>query len=148
MAMVAGRAKRVNDRRDPDQNNPLGEINSLGYEVVGAMALQLGDLKDICDDNAKEDQARAELGSILREQERVLMKLGRPALMALDLNRRAQRKLALIDVLDAAQGLDEKVPITRARRRNRDAHSAGRRTIQLSEPGAGLHVVERQPIVA
>ncbi len=151
MAMVLTRKQTVKDLRDPDAANPLGEINSLGYEVVGAMTFQLGDLEDIRDANSKEDAARAELGAILRLQERVLRAMGRTAIDALELNHRAQRKLALIDTLDAEQGLDTDEPLKRARVRNREAHRAGRRTIQLSEPrgtSTELRIVERQPIVA
>lgn len=119
--------------RPSADDSPMGEINSQGYEVVGAMSSQLGDLVDIADVNCLEDQARATLGSILREQERVVLRLGAAGSIALELNRRAQRKLALVDVLDAQQGLDTHEPVTRARERNREAHAAGRRIIKLSE---------------
>lgn len=115
----------------------LGQINNDGYEVVGAMAHQLGDLAEIQDTNFLEDQARAFLGAILREQERLLVRLGRPAQDALDLNRRAQRKLALVDVLDAEQGLDKSQTVQQATRRNREAHVAGKRIIAKTEPNTG-----------
>ncbi len=73
------------------------------------------------------------LAAILREQERYLVKLGKPGADALDLCRRALRQLSLVDVLDASQGLDRREPVKRATKRNREAHAAGKRIIAATE---------------
>lgn len=98
------------------------------------MVNQWGALGDICDANSLEDQARAQLGAILREQERVLAARRPNAAIALDLCRRAIRKLAIVDSLDAEQGLDAHQPVQKAKSENRKAHAAGRRIIQATEP--------------
>jgi hypothetical protein len=119
---------------DADARNPLDEINNDGWEVTGSMANQWGYLEDISDTNSLEDQARASLGAILREQERVLTAKHVDIRTALDLCRRAQRKLELVNVLDAEQGLDRNEPVLRAKKENRRAYTAGKRIIAKSEP--------------
>ena len=113
---------------------PLSSINADGYEVVGAMAHQRDDLREISDVNSLEDQARATLGAILRELQRVLRSSRPDVGEARDLTDRALRWHARVDILDAEQGLDARQPVARAGRRNSEAAAAGRRIIKASEP--------------
>ena len=113
---------------------PLSSINADGYEVVGAMAHQRDDLREISDVNSLEDQARATLGAILRELQRVLRGSRPDAGEARHLAEQALRWHARVDILDAEQGLDARQPVARATRRNSEAASAGRRIIAATEP--------------
>lgn len=134
-AGVVKSSSRGGARFDPDRRNPYDRINSESYRIVDNMRMQAGDLDDIGDYNSQEDQVRARLGAIMREQERLLVELGQGGRMALDLNRRAQRALLLVDALDAAQGLNEIAEaIESAQGLNRDTAEAGLAILQETEP--------------
>ena len=135
MATLTAMESPVKRQGRPSHDNTLlGRINGDGYEVVGAMAHQRDDLREISDVNSLEDQARATLGAILRELQRVLRSSRPDVGEARDLTDRAIRWHARVDILDAEQGLDARQPVARATRRNHEAASAGRRIIAASEP--------------
>ncbi|MGE5619571.1 MAG: hypothetical protein ACM3US_09975 [Sphingomonadaceae bacterium] len=104
------------------------EIQSEGYNVVGAMAMQRNALTSIQALDQAEDEMRHRLQNTLLDQRRALAQ--GDVSLALGLNQVAVALLGVVDQLDDAQDLD---PVTQSFGHNFEAAQAGRRIIAMTE---------------
>ncbi len=103
------------------------EVQSEGYNVVGAMAMQRNALTSIQSLDEAEDEMRRRLQRTLLDQRRALAQ--GDVSLATGLNQVAITLLGVVDQLDGAQDVD---PVTDSFGHNFEAAESGRRVIALT----------------
>lgn len=110
----------------------LSGINGDAYDAAGALAIQRSNLENLGVINTAEDLMRVRVHQLIERQREAIVKRDLP--LALELNREAERLLAVVDMLDEAQGLDAGQALSDAERHRRDAQGATKRIIARTEP--------------